>query len=449
MSPLQHVYSRSTTPDCAPTTNVSFPADDSESHQNRGPELTYQAEASTSMSHQRARLPPELIDIIISMLRTERAVLAICALVCRSWLPTSRHHLHSHITISPRNYYNISRSLTAEGITSVVEHLELVEMESLGDLREVICKLSNITKLSIYDSDVTDIDFFQPAWILLLRDLESLEFVSVDFETEGILLSLFFSSPRLRSLHCDIIQFRTTVDDHFWDVLPTSLGTRLPELKLLKLLDMPDSLYRTMARLAMAAPRLTTLILDSYVVEVGVSWETLLKEVGSRLQELRLFHISDDLREHSREIGHVRALGAHFPLCSWTAPRDQSFAFLAELRSVGFSFEYDIPQPLEFVVQALRHLTSPYVQELTVTLFPFERDLPNYDAWSELDLLLESPRFAPTLRAITFRAPPDAFRSQEGLMAAAARDQYIAEQLPLCAARGIVRSLSPHPDGEE
>jgi hypothetical protein len=424
---------------------VSFPADESESHQNRGPEaLNYQAETSTSMFHQRARLPPELIDIIISMLRTEQAVLATCALVCRSWLPTSRHRLYSHITISPWNYDNLSRSLTAEGIASVVEHLKLVEMESLGDLREVICKLSNVTKLSIYDSDMTDIDFFQPAWILLLRDLESLEFVKVDFETEGILLSLFFSSPRLRSLRCDSIWFRT-VDDDVWDALPTSLGTRMPELQLLKLLDIPASL----ARLAIAAPRLTTLILDSYVVEVGVSWETLLKAVGSRLQELQLFNILDDLREYSREIGHVRALVAHFSPCSWTAPRDQSFAFLTQLRSVCFSLKYDFPEPLEFVVDALGRLKSPHLEELTVVLSSLEPDLLDEDAWSELDLLLESPRFAPTLRAITFRAPHDAFRSQEGLMAAAARDQWIAERLPLCAARGIVRSLSPHPDGEE
>jgi hypothetical protein len=121
------------------------------------------------------------------------------------------------------------------------------------------------------------------------------------------------------------------------------------------------------------------------------------------------------------------------------------FVYLTQLRSVCFSLKYDFSDPLYFVVDALGRLKSPHLEELTVVLSSLEPDLLDEDAWSELDLLLESPHFAPTLRAITFRAPHNAFRSQEGLMAAAARDQWIAEQLPLCAARGIVRSMSPLP----
>jgi hypothetical protein len=47
-----------------------------------------------------ARLPPELIDWVIDSLHDDRATLKTCALVCRSWVPTSRHHLSSYLVIS-------------------------------------------------------------------------------------------------------------------------------------------------------------------------------------------------------------------------------------------------------------------------------------------------------------------------------------------------------------
>ena len=37
-------------------------------------------------------LPPELDDIILDHLHDDRAALASCALVRRSWLPTVRYH---------------------------------------------------------------------------------------------------------------------------------------------------------------------------------------------------------------------------------------------------------------------------------------------------------------------------------------------------------------------
>lgn len=43
--------------------------------------------------------PPELIDIIIDHLHADNKSLAACTLVCRSWLPSSRYHLFSTITV--------------------------------------------------------------------------------------------------------------------------------------------------------------------------------------------------------------------------------------------------------------------------------------------------------------------------------------------------------------
>jgi hypothetical protein len=51
-----------------------------------------------------ARLPPELTDLIISFLSGDPGALQACSLVCRDWLPASRHHLFARgITLDPRN----------------------------------------------------------------------------------------------------------------------------------------------------------------------------------------------------------------------------------------------------------------------------------------------------------------------------------------------------------
>jgi hypothetical protein len=260
-----------------------------ESHRNR--DTNYCAKPS----HQYARLPPELIDTIIGMLRAEQATLATCALVCRSWLPASRHLLFSHVTISPKKYSEIARlSAATREITLAVKHLTLEVMEDLGDLCKVICRLSNVTQLSIHSSIVTDEDFSQPAWVSLLQDSESLEFTNVEFDTPGTLLSLLFSSPQLRSLHCDYVTFMIMED-------PDSGALQdvfMPELKLVYVNETNNSLCWIIARLAIAAPQVTTLVLDlDPYSEFDVSWEPLLKAVGSRLQDLQLSHVPEDIRE--------------------------------------------------------------------------------------------------------------------------------------------------------
>ncbi|KAK7002421.1 hypothetical protein R3P38DRAFT_3042906 [Favolaschia claudopus] len=48
----------------------------------------------------RATLPRELCDIVIDYLHPESAVLCVCALVCRDWVPASRYHLFEWISLS-------------------------------------------------------------------------------------------------------------------------------------------------------------------------------------------------------------------------------------------------------------------------------------------------------------------------------------------------------------
>ncbi|KAJ7289731.1 hypothetical protein C8J57DRAFT_1046913, partial [Mycena rebaudengoi] len=47
-------------------------------------------------------LPNELCDLIIDGLHADHPTLAVCALVCRSWVPASRFHLLPSISLSDK-----------------------------------------------------------------------------------------------------------------------------------------------------------------------------------------------------------------------------------------------------------------------------------------------------------------------------------------------------------
>lgn len=54
------------------------------------------------MSLSRLVLPHELWDVILDHLHLDRPVLRTAALVCRSWVPTTRFHLFADIALSPK-----------------------------------------------------------------------------------------------------------------------------------------------------------------------------------------------------------------------------------------------------------------------------------------------------------------------------------------------------------
>jgi F-box-like len=55
------------------------------------------------MTKSTTRLPPELTDHIIDFLHSDRRALATCALVCRSWISSSRLHFCAILNLTRRN----------------------------------------------------------------------------------------------------------------------------------------------------------------------------------------------------------------------------------------------------------------------------------------------------------------------------------------------------------
>jgi hypothetical protein len=64
------------------------------------------------------QIPQEIIDQVIDHLYNDRETLRTCALVCRSWVPSSRYHLFGVVVICPMEFKQPSR------YSSLIGHLD-------------------------------------------------------------------------------------------------------------------------------------------------------------------------------------------------------------------------------------------------------------------------------------------------------------------------------------
>jgi hypothetical protein len=110
--------------------------------------------------------------------------------------------------------------------------------------------------------------------------------------------------------------------------------------------------------------------------------------------------------------------------------------FLTQLRSLSldlrtafdFSTSGNLSDYVEWTIQTLRHLASPHLQELTITLSLDACSDEHLDVWDKLCLLLESAQFLPSLRSMDFR-----FRAREF--------QPLCMPLPFNVAEGWIDKL--------
>jgi hypothetical protein len=119
-----------------------------------------------------------------------------------------------------------------------------------------------------------------------------------------------------------------------------------------------------------------------------------------------------------------------------TAFADRNFSSLTRLQSLTVQFTWnDTFNFVQYMVHALRHLTSPCLQELTIyiLLCISSGETVDLDVWSELRPHLESPQFLSTLLKLTFRF--DVFTQPEVIDKS---QEFFAEIFPLCAERGIL-----------
>lgn len=74
---------------------------------------------------------PEIIDVIVDNLHTDKSSLRACGLTARTWLPSSRYHLFAKVTLRPSNILSFTKLLEypLNNIAPMVRHLA-VELET-------------------------------------------------------------------------------------------------------------------------------------------------------------------------------------------------------------------------------------------------------------------------------------------------------------------------------
>jgi hypothetical protein len=250
-------------------------------------------------------LPPELIDAIIDLLHDDRSALATCALVRRSWVPASRHRLFSRFTIINPSTCGLASDIFFPATCTIawaVQHLELCNTgvynrtiyNSRGTdaLREIIGKISSVTRLSLRESNIVDGAAIFSYVAPLLRNLENLQLKYVSFDPSHLLIWLLRQVPRLRSLCCSEVRLRSTADEKARPqpqlLLSDSEGI-LPELNFLEVLDSSRVSSILLAHWASAVPRLRTLDLQvvTYLDRENADAK-MLEAVAPSLEVLRL-----------------------------------------------------------------------------------------------------------------------------------------------------------------
>jgi hypothetical protein len=256
-----------------------------------------QTQCSLLMGSRPTRLPPELIDEIIKLLRShkDRAALGTCALVCRSWVPASRRYLFKHVILHSWDAIHAFKRLCSTMCTfaSAVRHLDFKSNAVLlYDSFDFVSKFQNVTQLSLRGLLPYFLPSFPPRDLLdLLHRIETLRLDSIAFDRNGVLL--------LRLLcQCPRLQILSFICVNIWDPrndadVPGRFSMDQPGLMpVLKVLNVPYSCFIIpwlVTHWRSAFSRLTTLDLD-VLSDSGLSdsVELLLETVGSSLQVLQL-----------------------------------------------------------------------------------------------------------------------------------------------------------------
>jgi hypothetical protein len=125
----------------------------------------------------------------------------------------------------------------------------------------------------------------------------------------------------------------------------------------------------------------------------------------------------------------------------WTARVARCFSFLTQLRYLTFDLsllEDDNNSGVRLALEALRHLPSSHLHSLTINLALAQNpSSDDSDTWSELDMLIDGPRFSCTLHQLVIKFWIRAY--ERDLRAAKATEMWIADRLRLSAARGILQ----------
>jgi len=250
------------------------------------------------------RLPAELTDRIIDHLHSDKRALAMCSLVCKTWLPASRYHSHTEICLTVHNIQSFTELLNSPactffghavdvdisvyddpddgpGILSTISYrLFRLNIKSLRlngvnwdirdeELEEVLRCLAAISALEMWEVTFSDPNQFVK-FATSFVSLERLSLPGLSFQTDDAAhIPSFTLSPLLRFVDLNLSS----------DLLWFLLAAQFPPLNHIKLSWITsDDLDAVQALLQFSGPSLHNLFLhfdfdeSGAFVHLGILW---------------------------------------------------------------------------------------------------------------------------------------------------------------------------------
>ncbi|KAJ7580038.1 hypothetical protein C8J56DRAFT_957475 [Mycena floridula] len=255
--------------------------------------------------------PAEIWDSIIDFGHNDTRFLAICGLVCRNWLPSSRYHLFRTVHITEMNQLAWRRIIIMPSVTfhGLVAGISLSVVDPYGDHTTLAhdfaaclatpflasAKTLSITGLVIN----TESSGFEYLADSLLYHIEALELQPLLSDRTCDLLQFLSLFPALTSLRLHMTPWQR----HMWNRRPIessySLGRSLTSFDIAYAAQGNSDLVTSM--LNQPVLKLTTLVLRTIAYETTLAPITnLIQQLGDGLTNLSLMFVAlwDENSEH-------------------------------------------------------------------------------------------------------------------------------------------------------
>ncbi|KAJ7587576.1 hypothetical protein C8J56DRAFT_942131 [Mycena floridula] len=207
-----------------------------------------------------AMLAQEIIDIIIDFGHDNPGFLANCALVCRSWVPSARHHLFE--TISLREYSNPGwRGIIESTIQTVTQHVKVVEIDATKSwvgiqswpLSQFKPSLERLTLKSLHlrSFQLQSSDFYD-----CLSSVTEIHLATVSSVTRNDIFDFLASFPSLETVGLAFLRFP--------DAEPNTTLPDVPQSLTSVTLNLEDEALRVAIQwlIGRGSPKITTLVVE-------------------------------------------------------------------------------------------------------------------------------------------------------------------------------------------
>ena len=328
------------------------------------------------------KLPAELNDAIIDHLHNDKASLATCALVCKGWVPASRHHLFRSVVIDPMHVAAFI-SLVQSPLSTIPGHISHFGMQDIRNLDKILILclncLHSVTSLCLMNFQWR---LLEPATVALTQStfgaVAELAFQSVNFNHFDQFAYFMSGFPRLQKLVVRQLSWKVETHTLFDRWIPPAT-LRVLDLDLCPLADIMGCM-----RTHLPVPPIHTVHFRGLTTRWLFGVRDFLHALGSSLEHLSLtYHFSD-----SDQLLSVSELCQHFDL-----------SHNLSLRTIDLEMNlHQLFLPLSPLVKAtpqlLSQITSSTMEEVSFRILVHRSsDLLSMD-WDSLDRVFTQSQFA-------------------------------------------------------